>query len=470
MIEELKPYDSYKSPGLRWAEHIPSHWEVDRARSCLQKLNLRSREGREELLTVSSARGVVPRKSATVTMFKAKSYAGYKLCWPDDLVINSLWAWAGGLGVSRHHGIVSSAYGVYRSRPSSKLHPRYLHELVRSAPFNWELQVRSKGIWISRLQLSDDSFLAAPVLVPPPEEQEAIVRFLDHANRRIDQFIRSKKKLIALLNEQKQAIIHRAVTRGLDPNVKMKDSGVPWLGPIPAHWVALELRAVAEVIDPNPSHRNPTYTTNGFPFVSTVEFTGTDDIELNTPRRVALSTVIEQEQRCRFRLGSIAFSRKGTIGAVRILPHTVRFALLDSVCVINPGPRVDYRYLYRQLSAQVITAQLGWLVRGAALKQVSVGRVRRARVVVPPFGEQQRIAAAVEEASGPLNDALSRAEKQVALAAEFRTRLVSDVVTGQLDVRAAAASLPDIEPEAAPSTSDEDEDEDETDIDDGEAA
>ena len=193
---------------------------------------------------MSSERGVVPRRTASVTMFKAESYAGHKLCWPGDLVINSLWAWAQGLGVSRFHGIVSTAYGVYRIRSDVEIEPWFIHNLVRSVPFHWELRVRSKGVWTSRLQLTDEAFLGAPFPIPPLSEQAAIVRFLDHADRRIRRYIRAKQKLIKLLEEQKQAIIHRAVTRGLNPNVRLKPSGVKWLGDVPVHWWVMPLRRV----------------------------------------------------------------------------------------------------------------------------------------------------------------------------------------------------------------------------------
>ena len=216
MIANLQPYPEYKESGLPWLRQMPAHWGIKRGKAVFQSIDQRSAAGQEELLTVSSARGIVLRRTASVTMFKAESYLGYKLCWPGDLVINSLWAWGGGLGVSRHHGIISSAYGVYRIRSGAPLIPDYVHELVRSSAFHWELQVRSKGVWISRLQLTDDAFLDAPFPLPPPEEQAAMVRFLDYANGRLERAIRAKRKVIALLHEQKQAIIHRAVTRGLD--------------------------------------------------------------------------------------------------------------------------------------------------------------------------------------------------------------------------------------------------------------
>ena len=214
MIADLKPYSAMKDSGVGWLGDMPEHWEVRLGKALFHCVDVRSSTGEEELLTVSSEHGVVPRSSATVTMFKAESYVGYKLCWPGDLVINSLWAWGRGLGVSRHHGIISSAYGVYRLRSSYTEYSAYVHELVRSAPFNWELQVRSKGIWISRLQLTDEAFLGAPFPLPPSQEQAAIVRFLDHADRRIRRYIRAKQKLITLLEEQKQTLVHRAVTAG----------------------------------------------------------------------------------------------------------------------------------------------------------------------------------------------------------------------------------------------------------------
>ena len=240
MTATLHPYPAYKPTGVEWMGDVPEHWDVRRGKALLCPVDIRSKTGDEELLTVSAGRGVVPRKSANVTMFKAESYVGYKLCWPGDLVINSLWAWAHGLGVSQHHGIVSSAYGVYRPLP--KVHDWFIHLLTRSLPFQWELQVRSKGIWVSRLQLTDEEFLRAPFPLPPLPEQTAIVRYLDHADRRIRRYVNAKRKLIALLEEEKQAIINRAVTRGLDPNVRLKPSGVEWLGDVPEHWEVRRLR------------------------------------------------------------------------------------------------------------------------------------------------------------------------------------------------------------------------------------
>ena len=238
-------YPACKPSGVPWLGDVPEHWDVRRGKALLAPIDVRSTTGEEELLTVSAQWGVIPRDSANVTMFKAESYKGYKLCWPGDLVINSLWAWAYGLGVSQHYGIVSPAYGVYR--PVSIVSSRFIHLLVRSAPFQWELQVRSKGIWVSRLQLPDEEFLCAPFPFPPLAEQHAIVRYLDDADQRIRDYVSAKERLIALLEEERQAIIHQAVTRGLDPHVKLKPSGVEWLGDVPEHWETMRVGHFSEV-------------------------------------------------------------------------------------------------------------------------------------------------------------------------------------------------------------------------------
>ena len=207
-------------------------------------------------------------------MFKAESYVGHKLCWPGDLVINSLWAWAGGLGVTQYHGIISPVYGVYRLRDSFDAYSSYIDRLVRSKSFNLELRVRSKGIWISRLQLTDEAFLSARFPIRPEEESSAIIRFLDHVDRRIQRYIRAKQKLIALLEEQKQAIIHQAVTGQLEVRTgrsypAYKPSGVEWLPRVPTHWVIVALRRRWRVIDCK--HLTVPFVDSGIPLASVRE-------------------------------------------------------------------------------------------------------------------------------------------------------------------------------------------------------
>jgi type I restriction enzyme S subunit len=448
MIADLKPYADYKETGLLWLGKVPRHWEIKRGKSYLTIVDERSREGREELLTVSSARGVVPRRTASVTMFKAKSYAGHKLCWPGDLVINSLWAWGGGLGVSRHHGIISTAYSVYRSRPSSGMDPRFLHELVRSAAFQWELQVRSKGVWISRLQLTDTAFLDAPIPLPPPDEQAAIVRFLDWANGRLERAIRAKRKVIALLNEQKQAIIHRAVTRGLDPSIPLKPSGIPWLGDIPSHWEVRRIKSLCRFVTSGSRGWARYYADAGFVFLR-IGNISTTSVDLRLGRITYVTPPAGAEgERTRAIPDDLLLSITAQIGAVGVVPEGLGEAFVNqhtALIRLRQGESVP-RWVAYGLLSRFGKDQCRLMTNGGTKIGLTLDDVRCLVVLLPPMDEQAAIVSGIEGQTDDLDIATSRLEREIDLLREYRTCLVADVVTGKRDVREAAARLPDDEP------------------------
>ena len=199
MIAGLKPYAEYTDSGHDWLGTLPAHWGQLRAKCLFREVDERSKTGKEELLSVSHLTGVTPRRLKTVTMFLAESNVGHKVCRPGDLVINTLWAWMAALGVTRHTGIVSPAYGVYRLIADSGILPAYADHLLRTPLYAAEYQRRSTGVNSSRLRLYPEQFLRTPVLVPPLVEQVAILRFLDWANGRLERTILAKRKVIALL-------------------------------------------------------------------------------------------------------------------------------------------------------------------------------------------------------------------------------------------------------------------------------
>jgi type I restriction enzyme S subunit len=249
MIADLKPYAEYKESGLPWLGQVPGHWEVRRMKLLLREVDARSTAGKEQLLRVSQYTGVTRRKSvdgSDVPDTRASSLVGYKRVMPSDLVINIMLAWNGSMGVSRYDGIASPAYCVYRFKPGAI--PWYYHELLRLPVYKGRIKTASTGVVESRLRLYSDDLGRIEVIQPPLVEQAAIVRFLDWANGRLERAIRAKRKVIALLNEQKQAIIHRAVTRGLDPSVPLKPSGIPWLGEIPQHWDVIPLKRTCSLV------------------------------------------------------------------------------------------------------------------------------------------------------------------------------------------------------------------------------
>jgi type I restriction enzyme S subunit len=202
--------------GVEGLGKVPKHWDVRRGKFVFESIDVRSEQGEEELLTVSSRDGVVPRSDLQVTMFKADSYAGHKLCWPHDLVINSLWAWANGLGFSKQHGIVSTAYGIYRLRDPYRPLWQFLDLALRSGAYAWQFQVRSRGIWKSRLQLTDWAFLDMPIALPPDHEASMICKQVASATAELDKAMLTATQEIALLKEYRASLIADVVTGKVD--------------------------------------------------------------------------------------------------------------------------------------------------------------------------------------------------------------------------------------------------------------
>ncbi|MFN8472270.1 MAG: restriction endonuclease subunit S [Anaerolineae bacterium] len=442
MAFDPHPYSDHKPLGLPWLAEIPSGWQILRGKNVFQVIDVRSETGDEELLTVSASDGVVPRSQKTVTMFKAESYVGHKLCWPGDLVINSLWAWMQGLGFSRYHGLVSSAYSVYRPRPAFTSYWRYFDYLLRSASYKWELQTRSKGVWLSRLQLSDPAFLDMPILIPPPDEQAAIVRFLDHANRRIRRYIAAKRRLIALLNEQKQAIIQHAVTRGLDPNVPLKPSSVSWLGDVPANWEVVRIKYLLREVDARSVTGEET-------LLSLRMSHGLVPHDEHFARPGQASSLVGYKL---VRPGQVVLNRLQANNGL-VFSSDVTGVVSPDYAVFDPIADIDIRYLTTLFRTPILKHKFRIEAKGlgtgtSGFLRLYTDRFGTIQVPLPPRGEQTRIMEELDRALSGLQKNIAGLERGIDLVREYRTRLIADVVTGKLDVRAAAASLSD-EPDVA---------------------
>jgi type I restriction enzyme, S subunit len=247
MIDDLKPYPEYKKSDLPWLSKIPVHWRVVRNGSLFAQRN-QTAFAHLPILEVSLKTGIRVRDFENSLRKQVMSdLEKYKRAAKGDLAYNMMRMWQGAVGVAPVDGLVSPAYVV--ARPFTEVAARYYSYLFRTDLYMSEVDAYSRGIVKDRNRLYWDQFKQMVSPAPRLDEQITIVRFLDHANRRIERYIRAKKKLIALLNEQKQAVIHRAVTRGLDPNVRLKPSGISWLGDIPEHWEVRPLKSLLDKMD-----------------------------------------------------------------------------------------------------------------------------------------------------------------------------------------------------------------------------
>jgi type I restriction enzyme, S subunit len=452
VIDGLKPYAGYVDSGQDWLGSVPAHWGQLRAKRLFREVDERSTTGKEELLSVSHLTGVTPRRFKTVTMFLAESNVGHKVCRPGDLVINTLWAWMGALGVTRHTGIVSPAYGVYRSNAGSGILPAYADHLLRTPLYAAEYQRRSTGVNSSRLRLYPEQFLRIPVLMPPPAEQEGIVRFLNWANGRLERTIRAKRKVIALLMEQKQAIIHSAVTQGLDPAVPLKPSGVAWIGSIPKHWEVLSLKRVLRRLIDCEHKTAPLVDQSPYRVVRT---TAVRQGSLRIRGTYCTSSVAfgAWTRRGMPEPGDVIFTREAPSGEACIIPQGLSVCLGQRTVLMKPNKqRLRSEFLVHSIYAGPPRVSITLATQGSTVGHFNMSDIGALMILLPPRMEQEAIVAAIVERTAELERTIARFEREIELLREYRTRVVVDVVTGKLDVRDAAAHLPE---EATPEIAEE---------------
>jgi len=435
MIDALKPYEAYSDSGQPWWPLLPSHWAQRRMKFLFRE---RVQKGfpNEPLLAATQSQGVVAKTDYGVrTVTASKDFHLLKLVEKGDFVI-SLRSFQGGIEISHARGIISPAYTVLQPVPDGR--PRYFAWLLKSAPFISSLGLNVTGI--REGQNIDYERLSRSYLpLPPAEEQEAIARFLDWANGRLERAIRAKRKVIALLNEQKQAIILRAVTKGVSGAGQHKSTGIHWVGDIPVNWDVRRVKQIARIARGKFSHRprnDPSLYNGAYPFIQTgavaqaSKFITSYTQTLNE-RGLAVSKL--------FPRGTLAMTIAANIGDVAVLGFDSCFP--DSIVGFFPTERVvDRDYLYL-----VFVCMKAELLRDAPVNtqgNLNVERIGSMGLPVPPLGEQQRIANFVKEKTTGLDSRLRRLNHDIEMLREYRNRLVADVVTGQLDVREASITLP----------------------------
>ena len=429
MITDLKPYPLMKNSGVEWLGEVPEHWDLPRTKTVLRE---RSEKGYpdEPMLAATQTMGVVRKERyENRTVLALKDLHLLKLVRKGDFVI-SLRSFQGGIEYAREQGIISPAYTILFS--SHHVHHGFLAQLFKSKPY-----IENLGLFVTGIRqgqnIDYEKLSRSRFPLPPPDEQAAIVHYLDHVDRRIRRLVRAKRKLIALLTEQKQAIIHRAVTRGLDPDVPLKDSGVEWLGKVPAHWALTKVKAEFRCLN---ARRVP----------------------LSGPERGAMtsrkydyygaSSVIDKVEAYLFDDELLLIAEDGANLVLRNLPLAIiargKFWVNNHAHILKPR-RGNIEYL----AAVMESLNYKPWISGAAQPKLTKDRIMAIAIAVPPPAEQDEIVESIHSETAPLITVISRAKREIAFLTEYCTRLIADVVTGKLDVREAAAELPDDDPSDA---------------------
>lgn len=447
MIGDLKPYAEYKESGLPWLGQVPTHWGTRVlkrlcSRSALYGANIPASNyvsaGLRFLRTTDiTDDGTLRRGGVFVGQAAAQDY----MLADGDLLVSR----SGTIGRSLRyratvHGPCAYAGYLVRFVPAPTVSADYLFHFTKSLAFADFIRVSAVSSTIENV--NGDKFANMPLTLPPPDEQAAIVRFLDWANGRLERAIRAKRKVIALLNEQKQAIIHRAVTRGLDPFVPLKPSGIPWLGDIPQHWEVRRAKYLFREVDERSRDGSEE-------LLSVSHLTGV------TPRSQKNITMFKAASYAGHKLcrpGDLVVNTMWAwMGALGVSTYTG--IISPAYAVYRPrrpdsivGIYMDGLLRGRPYVSNIICRSTG--LRASRLR-LYPEEFFRLPIIQPPADEQRRIVERIDEETAELDAAISRLEREIELLREYRTRLVADVVTGKLDVREVAARLPDEAPPGA---------------------
>ena len=448
MIGGLRSYPEMKQTGLPWLGEMPAHWQLRRIKTLLKEIDRRTKSGEERLLSLRMRRGLIDHHDAGGKPIPAEALIGFKVIEPGQVVMNRMRAAYGLFAVADSGGLVSPDYAVFNL--TAPAYQRYLIELFKLPSMALVFRSESKGLGTGEsgfLRLYTDRFGSITISYPPLDEQRLIVRFLDWHGAQTAKLIRAKKKLIALLNEQKQAIICRAVTRGLESNAIRKPSGIPWLGEIPAGWDVTRLRNISRKITSGSRGWSRYAADHGPLFVRIANLSRTGlHLRFDDVVRLALPTTeLGEAARTRAEAGDLLLSITAYIGSVAIVPDDVGEAYVSqhvACCRLNTA--VNPRWIGYVLLSPIGQTHGTLSMYGGTKQGLSLDDVKNYVVLLPPRVVQDEIVDWIDSSTRRVSDTITSVEKEIVLLQEFRNRLIADVVTGKLDVRAAAAATPDI--------------------------
>lgn len=421
MSHDPTRYDAYVNSGVEWLGKVPAHWQVIRNKNIFEERGDLSISGDETLLTVSHITGVTRRTEKTVNMFMAETMEGYKLCKAGDLVINTMWAWMGALGTANETGICSPAYGVYKSKKNVHYNHKFFDYLYRTPNAITEMTRNSKGIVSSRLRLYPKDFFQIQTALPNEIEQTAIAAYLETKTAQFDRQIDLLSQKATQYGKLKQSLINETITRGLDKAVAIKDSGVEWIGEVPAHWKVNRLKGFIYF---KKGKTPKLFSDNSqlLPYLSMEFLRGKDKPVNYVQPQENLLMVAENELLVLWdgaNAGEIMLAKNGYLSSTMAVIK-LKKSLFNSVY---------FFYFLKSLEKQFKDFS-----NGTTIPHFSPDVLTSESFGIPPIAEQQAIANYLDEKTAHIDRIVVTLNTQIDKLKELRKTLINDIVTGKIKV------------------------------------
>ena len=431
----LPRYPQYKEFDSEWLREIPAHWESEPCRYfVIEQTAKNENAANQAYLSLMANVGIIPyEEKGDVGNKKPEDLSKCKLVAEGDLVINSMNYGIGSYGLSGLDGVCSPVYIVLRPR-LDRARARFAFRVFENRAFQTHAQSFGNGILEHRAAINWDILKGIKVGVPPIEEQDAILTFLDRETAKIDALIAEQEKLIALLAEKRQATISHAVTKGLNPDVPMKDSGVPWLGEVPAHWEINRLKSISPqitvgiVVEPSKY-----YVGSGVPALRSLNVAPGRVIEDNFVFISAESNDLLSKSR--LRAGDLVSVRSGQTGTTAVVPENLNGCNCIDLIIIRKPRDDSEQFLCWFLGSDAAIQQFSSGSGGAIQQHFNIGTAMNLQIARPPRKEQDAIVKFLEIESDKIESLHRASEHSINLLQERRSALIAAAVTGQIDVR-----------------------------------
>lgn len=432
----MAKYSEYKDSGIPWIGLIPNHWEVKPIRSFLSQSKELNSDENAILLTLSQYKGVNIRNgNEDSAISAAESLVGYNVVHKGQFVMNIMLAWNGSYGVSEFDGVISPAYAVFNFKDN--VCKAYYHYLWRTKAYQDAFKTRSKGIVDSRLRLYPQYFLPFYTSIPPKEEQEAIVAYLDRVTADIDKAITAKERIISSLEERRKIIITHAVTRGINPDAPMKDSGIDWLGEIPAHWEIRKLKSLADVKGRIGfrGYTNEDMVLEGEGAITlSPSNVNNGKVEFEKCSYLSWSKYYESPE-IMVEKGHLLFVKTGSsygkTGIVNSLPE--KSTINPQFSLIKPK-NILSKFLNFTFATPYLKSQVEGGVIGSTIPTISQAKIKNFIILTPPYKEQEIILDYLERELSPLDLSIAQQKKLIDLLRERKNIIINETVTGKVKV------------------------------------
>ena len=428
----LPRYSEYKDSGVAWLAEIPAQWELKRLGYFFDERREKVSDKDFPALSVTK-NGIVPQLE---TAAKTDDGDNRKKVCSGDFVINSRSDRKGSSGISSLDGSVSLINTVLR--PRAEVVPGYVHQLLRSQSFQEEFYRFGKGIVADLWSTNYSEMSNITLALPSRQEQTAIAAFLDRETAKIDGLIAEQEKLIALLAEKRQATISHAVTKGLNPDAPMKDSGVVWLGEVPAHWEIKSIRHILDAIG-DVDHFMPASVEKGIPYLMTGDLKEfVSQVSLDDCKQISHNDYFELSKKIKSAKGDVIMARYATIGTLMYVDVDVDFLVSYSCVTLKTNhSEVSGLYLFQYMKSDAFRQGIENQINTNTQSNVGIKDLQSVKIVAPPIKEQADIATFLDTETARLDELTAEATHGIALLKERRSALISAAVTGKIDVREA---------------------------------